>query len=72
MIKMEFSFGCFYVKNLGEKMAIIISVIRICCHFCIPLVFTIISLEYSQFGGHLVRRKVLPGCGYGQGERCVS
>ena len=37
-----------------------IGVIRMCRHFGVPLVFTSICLEYLQFGGHLVRRKVLP------------
>ena len=72
---MECSFGCFYFKNLGEKMAIMkqdIGVIRKYFHFGVPLVFTVICLDYLQFGGHLVRRKVLLDCSYGQGERCVS
>jgi len=62
-MKMEFSFGCFYFKTVGEKMAVMkqdIGVIKICCHFGVPLVFTIICLEYLQFGGRVVRRNVLP------------
>jgi hypothetical protein len=73
-MKMEFSFGCFYFKTVGEKTAFMkqdVSVIKICCHFGVRLVFTIICLEYLQFGG-LVRCKLLPDCSYGQSERCVS
>ena len=39
---------------------------------CASIFFTIICLEYLQFGGHSIRRKVLPDCSYGQSERCVS
>ena len=75
MMEMKFSYGCFCFKNMEEKMAIMkqdIGVIRICCHFVLPFVFTVVCLEYLQFGGRMARSKLLHDCSYGQGERCAS